>query len=696
MGLKWETPVQYVKGVGPKLAARLARLGLTTVGALLMHLPFRYIDRRQVDRTGRVAVGAERSVIGQVVHSGAVQVGRRRVYQVAVDDGSGPIVAMWFHFRPQFLERQFPLGASVLLTGEVSWFGRQRQFVHPESEILRDDQAPNQAARIIPVYASTEGLSQRLLRKIVCAAWEALPAELEDILPPALRATHRLLPRRAALEALHFPDAQADIAALNARRSPALRTLIFEEFFLLELGLAWRRATHHEDRGPQIPWDAATHGRLVAQLPFALTAAQQRVVHEIAQDLAHARPMHRLVQGDVGSGKTVVAAAAALQVIQQGWQVAIMAPTEILAEQHARTLLPWWRQLGMPAALLTGATRTTERRDLLQRLGAGELPLLIGTHALLETDVVFARLGLIVIDEQHRFGVAQRLALKTKGTHPHLLVLTATPIPRTLALTYYGDLDVSLVDQLPEGRKPIITKRYTEAQRPKLYEGLRKELARGRQAYVIYPLVAESETSDLRDATAMAQVLQAEFHPDYRVALLHGRMKGEEKERVMRAFHAGEVQILATTSVVEVGVDVPNATVMIVEHAERFGLSQLHQLRGRVGRGAQQSYCIVMTDGAVSAEAQARLEILCATTDGFRIAEEDLRLRGPGEFLGTRQSGLPELQVAQLVADTESLHEAREAAFALLARDPGLAQHPALRQAMLVRWGERLALRAAG
>lgn len=692
------TPIQYVKGVGPGLAARLLRLEIRTVADLLWHLPIRYIDRRRIDRTGAVGVGPERTVMARVQSCGAGVLGRQRrpVFEVLLDDGSGPLVAKWFHFREAYLRRLLPIGQWVLLSGEVSQFSGVKQFIHPEIEVLDDALEPSALAKLIAVYPLTEGITQRLLRRIVAGAWERFADHLTDPIPPALAHAHQLIGRREALSALHFPEAATDVDALNARRTLAHRRLIFEEGLLLELGLALRRAQVDQRSGTIIPWESAREAAFCACLPFTLTAAQRRVWTEIAADLQSGRPMHRLVQGDVGSGKTAVAAGVCAQAIAAGAQVAFMAPTEILAEQHRRTLTPWWTQLGLPLAQLTGKTRTAERRALLAQLASGECPLVIGTHALLEDDVQFARLGLIVIDEQHRFGVLQRFLLHQKGTCPHLLVLSATPIPRTLAMTYFGDLESSILDELPAGRSPIVTKHYTEVQRARLYDGMRKELARGRQIYVVYPLVAESEKVDLKNATDMAAALATAFGPTVRVALLHGRMEAEEKASVMQAFKAGAVQILATTTVVEVGVDVPNASVMVIEHAERFGLSQLHQLRGRVGRGAHQSYCILVSSNRLGDEAYARLKVLCETTDGFRIAEEDLRLRGPGEFLGTRQSGLPGFRVTRLLEDADLLREARDAAFQLVRDDPTLAQSPDLRTAVLAHWSERLQLGQVG
>ncbi len=473
--------------------------------------------------------------------------------------------------------------------------------------------------------------------------------------------------------------------------------MIFEEAFMLELGLAVRRAMICREVGPLVKLDATSVDEYVRALPFTLTVAQQRALSEIVEDLSGPHPMHRLLQGDVGSGKTAVAVGALFYIVKAGWQGAVMAPTEILAEQHYRTMTPWLKKLGIPVAMLTGSTRKGERRHILDALANGELPLIVGTHALIEEQVLFAKLGLAVIDEQHRFGVTQRLALIGKGkVSPHTLVLSATPIPRTLAMTYYGDLAVSILDMMPPGRQPILTRCYDEKDRARLYAGMRKELERGRQVYVVYPLVEESEKIDLRDATDMAEQLKNEFAPHFVVGLLHGRMNSEAKEKIMSAFSSGKIDVLVATTVIEVGVDVPNATVMVVEHAERFGLAQLHQLRGRVGRGVHRSYCILMRGKRSSSEARARLAILASTDDGFKVAEEDLKLRGPGELMGTRQSGIPILRVVRLVEDDAIINEARAAAFSEIEADPMLNNNPQLWESLMRTWGDRLQLTQSG
>ncbi|MBI2343119.1 MAG: ATP-dependent DNA helicase RecG [Deltaproteobacteria bacterium] len=587
-----ETLVQYVKGVGPRLGNLLKKLGIVTVADLLWHLPARYLDFRAISRTGMLRPGQHQIVIGTIVTGGIGVLGRRRrrIFEMIVDDGSGPIAAKWFHFHQAYLKAFCVPGSTVMLSGDVSEFAGVPQFVHPEIEVWDEERAPTSAARLVALYPATEGVTQRTLRRVMHNALAQYGAALATILPAALLHAHQLLPRAAAVQIVHDPPPETDLEALQARRSAAHRTLIFEEVFLLELGLAVRRAMTARELGIAFAHDHGAVVRLRAALPFALTEAQDRVVCDVIRDMARPTPMRRMVQGDVGSGKTVIAAMAAAQAIMAGYQVAVMAPTEILAEQHFATMTPWFSALGIPLGFLSGGVRSADRRTMLRQLAQGELPLVVGTHALLEADVHFRQLGLVVVDEQHRFGVEQRLALRHKGTEcPDMLILTATPIPRTLAMTAYGDLDLSVIDMMPPGRKPVVTKHYRESQRDQLYAGMRKELSRGHQIYGVYPLVAESEKVDLKNATDMACHLAGVFGPTYPVALLHGQMPGREKEAIMRRFVTGDVKILVTTSVVEVGVDVPNASVMVIEHADRFGLAQLHQLRGRVGRGCSVS-----------------------------------------------------------------------------------------------------------
>ena len=699
------TPVQFVKGVGPAVAAKLGRMGILTVGELLSVTPIRYLDRRRILPVAELTPGRDRTVVGKVAASGVSFMGRRRkrIYEIVVDDGTGKVSAKFFYFNQKYMTQKYPIGSKLLLSGDVSEFRTTLQFIHPEVEVFgSEEDERNATGRIVPVYPLTEGLYQKQMRRIVKNAWDLYNGHIKPIFPEEFAELHHLSDPWSCLQEIHFPAPDLDPELLTIGRSAAHRTLIFDEFFFLELGLAIKRRRVAKKRGIAFPADDAGLGRFLSALPFELTGAQRRVTAEIFADMEKPFPMNRLLQGDVGSGKTVVALAAALRAIAAGYQAAIMAPTEILAEQHFQTITAIAAPLGVPHGLITSSVKGADRSAFLGALKAGGLKLAVGTHALIQEGVEFSNLGLVVVDEQHRFGVLQRAAMRGKAQAdgdpsspwPDVLVMTATPIPRTLAMTLYGDLDVSVIDELPRGRLPIITKLYEEGRREKLYEGMRHELRNGRQVYVVYPLVEESAKLDLKNATDMADELSRVFAPDFKVALLHGRMKGAEKERIMTDFKAGRVRVLCATSVVEVGVDVPNASVMVIEHAERFGLAQLHQLRGRVGRANHQSYCILMADYRRSEEAKRRLEVMTETTDGFKIAEEDLSLRGPGEFLGTRQSGLPPFRIANLARDVGILSQAREAAFRLVEEDPEL-KDPAfarVREVLFSRWAGRIGL----
>jgi ATP-dependent DNA helicase RecG len=601
---------------------------------------------------------------------------------LVVRDRTGALRAIWFN-QP-FLNDVFKPHQRVILYGKLELSSHGLQLQNPQYEVLpqaASDQADAGDAalhelhgddtlhtgRIVPIYEKTGTVTTKMQRVLVHHALAQLPGVLPDPLPAALRTRRHLVDRRTALGDAHFPPERASLDELNAFRSPAQRRLIFEEFFLFQCGLVLRKRRLSAEIKPR-PVTITDEMRESARrvLPFRLTGDQKKVIAEIVGDMKRPHPMNRLLQGDVGSGKTIVALMAALVAMENGFQVAFMAPTEILAEQHYINIRRLLESSRFRMALLTGATPAKKRRETHAELGGGSLHLVVGTHALVEEPVEFRELGLAIIDEQHRFGVMQRAALRAKGMHPDILVMTATPIPRTLALTTYGDLDVSVMRELPPGRKPIKTIAKPETRRDEIYEFMRKELDLGRQAYVIYPLVEESAKVDLRAATEMADHLQQDVFPAYRVALLHGRMKPDDKDRVMQAFARGEFHILVSTTVVEVGVDVANASVMVVEHAERFGLSQLHQLRGRVGRAAHQSYCILLYQAPLSDSGRERLTALTDTTDGFEIAERDLALRGPGDFFGTRQSGMPTLRVGDLLRDQALMEEARREAVAAL------------------------------
>jgi ATP-dependent DNA helicase RecG len=657
-----QSPVQYVKGVGPQRAAALAHAGVLTVEDLLLHVPLRYEDRRQLARVADLRPGMKVSVAGEIVVAGLRRTRRMALYEVRLADGSGRLKAIWFN-QP-FLRETLPRGRRVVLFGSVEREGfgsRQLVMTSPQYERLDSGEAPGaHVGRIVPVYEKLGPLGGKALRRILAHLAEGLPDNLPDPLPGPLRERLGVIGRAEALRRVHHPTPDDDPEALNAFRGPALTRLILEELFLYQLGLASRRRGRRELRkGAAFPVTPAARERVKRILPFPLTAAQKRVLREIAEDLGSLHPMNRLLQGDVGAGKTLVALLAMVVVLEHGAQAAFMAPTEILAEQHFLTLRRLLARSAYAVELLSSARKGRDREDALLRVASGEAQVVVGTHALIQEDVRFRRLGLAVVDEQHRFGVLQRDDLRRKGYEVDVLVMTATPIPRTLALTAYGELDTSVLDEKPPGRTPVRTLLRTASERREVVEMARGAVADGRQAYVVYPLIAESEKlEDVRAATQAVQEWRSALR-GARVGLLHGRMKQEEKDEVMAAFARGDVQVLVSTTVVEVGVDVPNASLMIVEHAERFGLAQLHQLRGRVGRGPAASTCVLLAHGRLSEPARVRLETMTATDDGFAIAERDLELRGPGDFFGTRQWGMPRFRVAHLVRDRELLERAR-------------------------------------
>ena len=665
-------------------------MDLVTVEDALFHLPSRHEDRSQLVPLARITPGESRTCAGTIRGVSPPPRGRsRRPLSVLLGDGSGFLTAVWFN-QP-YLERVFKRGVRLVVHGKVGRYsGGPIEMQVKDYELVEEGEDESlHTGRLVPVYRLTQGLTQRPLRSLMKRLLDGYVHLVADPLPEALRARHRLSDIAAALRAGHFPQTTAE-------QESAHRRLVFDDCFLLQLGLAIRRHRHGRQRGLSLNPPGALARGLRRSLPFSLTDAQERVWQEIRTDMASPYPMNRLLQGDVGSGKTVVAALAMLTAVEAGHQAAFMAPTEILAEQHHATLGALLGPLGVSVALLTNAVKGKARGELLASAASGALPCVVGTHALVQEGVSWKKLGLAVVDEQHRFGVAQRATLRGKGESPDVLVMTATPIPRTLALTLYGDLDVSVLDQLPPGRKPVVTVARGESKRRAIYDFLREQIVAGRQVYVVCPLVEESEAMDLRAATEMAERLQRAF-PDLSIGLLHGRMGGADKDRVMREFKDGALQMLVSTTVIEVGIDVPNASVMLIEHAERFGLSQLHQLRGRVGRGPWKSYCILLSD-ARSEDARRRIAAMTETNDGFRIAEVDLTVRGPGDFFGTRQSGLPELRVADLLRDAAVLEQARADAIALVQRDPRLLEpeHRELRRALLARWREKLDLANVG
>lgn len=671
--LHLHSEIQYVKGVGPKRAALLGARGIRRVEDALLHFPRRYEDRSQFASLESLRTGEAATIHAKVYGVRLIPTrSKGRILDVALTDGNTFVHAKWFNGGRLYRSQVFVPGKKVVLTGraEVDKYDQGFVLFNPEFEVVPEDEGTSlpELGRYVPIYEEISGITSRQLRNIVSAALDELTDRLHDPLPDELRARHGLPGLRTALEAIHRPALDDDIEQLNSRRSPYHRRFIFEEFLLLELTLALRRYRLRSMDGVRFRTNNDIRDQLKKILPFHPTASQKHVFKEIVDDLKAAHPMNRLLQGDVGCGKTIVAFETIVIAVENGYQAVMMAPTEILAEQHyinARRVL---EPLGYSVALLKKGVQR-DQPELLDQIRNGEMQLTIGTHALLEEAAKFSRLGLVVIDEQHRFGVIQRLRLIDKGHRPNSLVMTATPIPRTLAMTFYGDLDVSVIDEMPPGRTPIRTNHITERDRERVERLLRKELEQGRQGYVVYPLIEESEKIDLRSATEGYRHLCEIFEAD-RVGLLHGRMKSEQKEAVMASFTAGEIGVLVSTTVVEVGVDVPNATLMIIEHAERFGIAQLHQLRGRVGRGANISECFLMTPNHIGEVARERVRAVAATTDGFRLAEKDLRLRGPGELAGTRQSGVPEFRIADLVDDADILVEAREEAERWV-RDPG-------------------------
>ncbi len=690
MALRPDTDVQFIKGVGPKLAEVLGRRGIRTVKDLLEFYPRGYEDQRAARNIASLKADEIVSLKAQVVKVHALNLGRshRKMYDVVVRDASGQIHCKYFRVPYKGYFERFSPFKEVRVVGKVIEYRGRIEFHHPDIRDIEVEEELQDA--LIPLYTEIEGVSSNKLLKLIRLVFEQVkstPDFFTENLPMWIREKYKLIPRELALKQLHQPPAELAKDYFEIK-SPSHRRIIFDEFFWLELFLAARKSGFKKEKGPLIKGDGRLVKKIIQSLPFQMTAAQKRVFEEIKKDLTSNSCMHRMVQGDVGSGKTLVAFLATVTAAESEFQSCLMVPTEILAEQHYLNAKQVLGGAGLRVGLLTGKTKTAERREILAALSQGKLDLLIGTHALIEDEVKFLKLGLVMVDEQHRFGVEQRGVLKGKGISPHFLVMTATPIPRTLAMTVYGDLDVSIIDEMPPGRSPIQTRVIYQNKRVQALDFLQEQIKKGRQAYMVYPLVAESEKMDLKNAVDEYEKLKDQF-PNVRWALLHGKMKSEEKEQVMASFRAHQVDVLVSTTVIEVGVDVPNANMMIIEHAERFGLSQLHQLRGRVGRGEHKSFCILIMGYAVSDEGRQRTEMMEKTTDGFKIAEFDLEMRGPGEFLGTRQSGLPGFRMANLVRDVGILQEAREAAFEVLRRDPHLSQseHFKLKEELLKTHG---------
>jgi ATP-dependent DNA helicase RecG len=697
--------VKYLRGVGPQRAAILEEHGLATVSDLLSYLPFRYEDRIRFTCIAELIPGQVHTICAEVTAGGGGTVrfmrGRSAVFHVTVRDKSGMLHARFFHGG--YLAGRLKEGQRLVLHGKVdrdSYRPGRLEMVNPQIEVLGSEEGEvadsTEVGRIVPIYEAMGGISSRILRRIIYNALQNFTGNVPDLLSDELRKRYAFPTRREALLYVHFPPTNVSLELLNTFRSPAQTRLIFEEFFYYQFGLALRRQSENRQRGIAMSVrEDRIRGALKRILPFKPTAAQKRVLAEIAGDLERPFPMHRLLEGDVGSGKTIVALEAATIVIENGYQVALMAPTEILAAQHYLSARRIFEPAGYKAALVVSGRKRAEKEAAIDSIESGEAQFVVGTHALIEDPIKFKRLGLAIVDEQHRFGVLQRKQLIEKGASPHVLVMTATPIPRTLALTLYGDLDLSVIDELPPGRTPIETRWTSEAQLAGVWEFARREIARGRQVYVLYPVIEESK-QELKAATAEYERLAKTVFPDRRVGLLHGRLKNEEKDAVMDKFRRNELQILVATTVIEVGVDVPNATVMVIEHADRFGLAQLHQLRGRIGRGTEKSYCILIAPKSITGEARERIEAMVATSNGFEIAERDLKQRGPGEFFGTRQHGDAAFAFAQPLRDHELLELARREAFAI-AEDPARTSELVSRlEKLSPTWQKRYHLASVG
>jgi len=657
------SPVSAVKGVGMVITRELGKKGVHTVFDLLYSFPSSYQDRRRFIPIGKIISGQSALIRGRITEIGTVRLRYRGAFEMLVADDTGLISAKWIGSpRHLFIFRK---GQHIILFGRFRRSLRMLETFHPE--IIADGKSL-ETGRLVPVYPETEGISQKRLRRIMRDAIQGFASGLEDPMPERITLEKGLPGLEEAIREVHFP-LTATLQDLRARRSPAQRRLIFDEFFTLQLALLLKRSKASGQRG--IAFTIPDLEELYGALPFPLTGAQARVIGEITADMSGSAPMNRLLQGDVGCGKTVAAFIGAWIAARNGYQAAFMAPTQLLAEQHFLSTLELARMMGLRTALLTSGMGTGAE-EVRGRVRRGEIDIVVGTHALIQESVGFHRLGLAIIDEQHRFGVAQRARLKAKGVCPDVLTMTATPIPRTLGLTLYGDLDISVIDELPPGRTPIQTGLFHERDRGKVYALMKRELEKGRQCYMVYPLIEESEKIELMDATRMAEEIGRVF-PDFRVGLIHGKMPVDQREEVMRLFKGGELDILVSTTVIEVGINIPNATVMVIENAERFGLSQLHQLRGRVGRSSYPSTCLLLSSPRLTDEARRRLGILVKSSDGFRIADEDLAIRGPGEFMGERQSGFYQFRAANLMRDAKMLSEARQEAFRLLECDPELA-----------------------
>jgi len=693
-----EFPVQYIKGVGPGRAKLLNTLGIKTAEDALYYLPYRYEDRKNIKKISALEYGRLETVIGKVIAAEVIKLPRRNIklFELTVSDGSGIVKGKWFN-QP-FLKKNFKPGQEVILSGVVKrnpYQGIGFEFDNPEYEFVTEDgDAFIHTARIVPIYRTTSGLSVRQLRTIMFNLINTCIKDVPDHIPEEILRRNNFHGLAESIFNSHFPESGIDIDSLNSCSSIYQKRLYFEELFKFELGLSIIKKGKEVERGIAFDCNGVLVRKFIDALKFKLTSAQQRVFEEILHDMRSQHPMNRLLQGDVGCGKTVIAVMAMLTAAECGYQSALMAPTEILAGQHYINIHKMIEDMGLKVCLMTGSKKK-EREALRCDIASGEIKIIIGTHALIQEGVEFKNLGIAIIDEQHRFGVMQRQLLRKKAVNPDVLVMTATPIPRTLSMTLYGDLNYSVIDELPPGRSPVVTRLFNAGQKEYIYRAIAEETKKGRQVYVVYPVIDETEKTSasggLKSAILGREALEKIF-PNLKVELIHGRLKPQERENVMASFKAGAINVLVSTTVIEVGVDVPNAAMMLIVHAERFGLSQLHQLRGRVGRGGSQSYCFLLMYEPVSEDARRRLDIMIKTNDGFKIAEEDLDIRGPGEFFGTRQAGMPDLKLANIVRDARLLDTARKEAFALIDKDSELNSFPELKKGLEMFWRGKIEL----
>lgn len=693
-----EFPVQYIKGVGPRRAKLFNTLGIKTAEEALYYLPYRYEDRKNIKKISALGYGRLETVIGKVVAAEIIKLPKRnmKLFELTVSDGSGLVKGKWFN-QP-FLKKNFEVGQEVILSGVVKrnpYWGIGFEFDNPEYEFVTDDRdAFIHTARIVPIYRTTSGLSVRQLRTIMFNLINTCIKDVSDHIPDEILRRNNFPGLTESILNSHFPKSGTDIDSLNSGTSIYQKRLYFDELFKFELGLSVIKRGKEIEKGIAFSSDGALVRKFLGALKFKLTSAQQGVFEEILHDMRRPHPMNRLLQGDVGCGKTVVAVMAMLTAAECGYQAALMAPTEILAGQHYINIHKMIEDMGLKVCLVTGSKKS-EREALRCDIESGKINIVIGTHALIQEGVEFKNLGLAIIDEQHRFGVMQRALLRKKALNPDILVMTATPIPRTLSMTLYGDLDCSVIDELPPGRRTVITRLFNAGQKEYIYRAIAEETKKGRQVYIVYPVIDETEKTNLKSAIIGKEALEKIF-PNLRIELIHGRLKPQERENIMASFKKGEIDVLVSTTVIEVGVDVPNAAMMLIVHAERFGLSQLHQLRGRVGRGGSQSYCFLLAYESVGEDARRRLDIMVKSSDGFKIAEEDLNIRGPGEFFGTRQAGMPDLKIANIIRDARLLDAARKEAFALTDKDSELNSFPELKKGLEMFWKGKIELFKTG